>query len=53
MQIFDDIMFDLIITLTYVLINNFCPCFLSIGKKIEKHSEDWGLTFCIVMIKGV
>ena len=26
MQIFDDMKFDLIITLTYVLMDNFCPC---------------------------
>ena len=27
MQIFDDMKFDLIITLTYVLMDNFCSCF--------------------------
>ena len=29
MQISDDIKFDLIITLTYVIMDNFCPCFFS------------------------
>ena len=28
MLMFDDLKFDLVITLTYVLIDNFCPCFI-------------------------
>ena len=34
-QIFDNMKFDLIITLTYILMDNFCSCFIKITEMIQ------------------
>ena len=44
MQIFDDMKFDLIIiTLTYVLMDNFCPCFFFRYSYI--HRVNWRISY--------
>ena len=42
MQVFNNMTFDLIITFTYVLMDNFCPCFI-MERILRKKLFDLGI----------